>query len=186
MDADWSYGMKYTIEAGPRLTGGLGVTRAYGGDTYAPSAYTGNLQWDFRQTRGKVILGDFNARFGQGLALWSGMLMDNLTSPSAMMRKPTGLSRASSFTGSSAMSGAALELGLGPFTLSAAAAYPQLALANIAWTGFNGKVSMTHVAEGTTDTGTKTDGSPASQESNPPHSPKTPWRTEGVSGFCHS
>ena len=157
-DTDWSYGMKYTIEAGQRLTGGLGVTRAYGGDTYAPSAYTGNLQWDFRRIRGKVILGDFNARFGQGLAMWNGMLMDNLTSPSAMMRRPTGLSRSSSFTGSSALTGMAMEFGLGPLTLSAAAAYPSMALTNIAWTGFIGKVSMTHVAEGTTDSGTKAAG----------------------------
>ena len=181
IDADWSYGMKYTIEAGPRLTGGLGMTRAYGGDTYAPSAYTGNLQWDFRRIGGKLIIGDFNARFGQGLALWSGMLMDNLSSPSAMMRKPTGLSRASSFTGSSAMSGAAVELGLGSFTLSAAASYPLVALINAAWTGFNGKVSMTHVADGPSSQGSSSN---VSKSDDGWHINKVSMRTSADAAFC--
>lgn len=144
---DYAYGMKYRIEAGERFIGGLGVTRSYDSKTGFPSAYTGNLQWEFKKIYGKVILGDFNARFGQGLALWSGMLMDNLTSPSAMMRKPTGLTRSSSFTGSSALTGAAMELGFGDFVLSLAASYPFLGIANFSWTGFNGKVSLTHVTD---------------------------------------
>ena len=147
MDRDFSYGMKYTIEAGPQLTGGIGMNRSYGGETYAPSAYAGNLQWEFLRGEGKVIVGDFNARFGQGLALWSGMLMDNLTSPSAMMRKPSGFTRSSSFTGNTALTGAAAEVGSGRFTLSAAVAYPFLALAGLAWTCRYGKVSVTHVAD---------------------------------------
>lgn len=145
---DCSYGMKYTMQAGQRLVGGLGLTRSYGGESYAPSAYTGNVQWNFSRLHGKVIAGDFNARFGQGLALWSGMLMDNVSSPSAMMRRASGLSRSASFTGSTALTGAALELSIGDFTLSTACAYPFLVLANLAWTCFNGRVSLTHVADG--------------------------------------
>lgn len=146
----YSYGMRYKIEVGPRVIGGLGFTRPFDGMSNLPSTYTGNLQWNFRKIEGKVIVGDFNARFGQGLALWNGMLMDNLNSPSAMMRKPTGLTRSASFTGSSAFTGAALELGTGPFQFSLAAASPLLGLANISWTGFNGKVSLTHVTRNRT------------------------------------
>ena len=145
--SDFTYGMKYTVNAGSRMVGGLGVTRAYAAENYLPSAYTGNLQWNFRRFAGKVIIGDFNARFGQGLALWSGMIMDNLTSPSAMMRKATGLSRSSSFNGNSAMTGAGVEAGLGDFTLSVAVGQG-MALSNLAWICRNGRISMTHVYDG--------------------------------------
>ena len=141
-------GMKYTVKAGSRLIGGLGMTRTHDEDGYLPSVCTGNLQWNFNRAAGKVILGDFNARFGQGLALWSGMMMDNLTSPSAMMRNATGLSRSSSFNGNSAMSGAGMEVGLGNFTLSAAVT-SNMALANLSWICRNGRLAMTHVYDGT-------------------------------------
>lgn len=62
----------------------------------------GNKSWSAtissRNGRFKVILGDFNANFGQGGALWSGFSLNNYTSPSAFCRKPNGINACNSFS----------------------------------------------------------------------------------------
>ena len=119
--SDWSYGLKYRFRT-DRLTASIGTSKSYSSESPWPQAYTGSLSYDFRKTR--IIIGDFNARFGQGLALWSGAFMTSLSSPDAFMKKPSGISGTWSFTGSSAFTGVAAETNAGRFIITALMAVP--------------------------------------------------------------
>ena len=66
---------------------------------------------------GQLILGRFNARFGQGLALWSGFSMSGLPAPGAFCRRPSGLSPCRSFSGTG-LEGAAADFHFGRWTFS--------------------------------------------------------------------
>lgn len=156
---DWNAGLKYRLEA-RGFSMSLAANRAYGSTGSKPSDYAGSVGYDFRKVRGKVLLGDFNARFGQGLVLWNGAFINSLSTPSAFMKKPSGLSRSWSYTGGAALPGAAAEVGVEGFTFSAVLAAPGvkdaarrpdkvrlMPAANIAWLCRHGQVSVTHIAE---------------------------------------
>ena len=64
----YTYGLKYRMTS-ERVQLGLSASRAYDARVHYPSAYSGNISWNYRY--GKMIAGDFNARFGQGLCLWN-------------------------------------------------------------------------------------------------------------------
>ena len=112
VENDWSYGLKYRFRT-DRLAVAIGASRPY---------YTGSLSYDYRKVR--VVMGDFNARFGQGLSLWSGAFMTSLSSPDAFMKKPSGISGTYSFTGSSALTGMAIEATVSRFRVTALMALP--------------------------------------------------------------
>ena len=116
VQSDWNYGFKYRLKT-DRLTASIGASKPYSANEAWPESYTGSLSYDFR--RGLVVIGDFNARFGQGLALWSGAFMTSLSTPDAFMKKPSGISETFSFTGSSALTGVAAEAAVGRFRITA-------------------------------------------------------------------
>ncbi len=60
-----------------------------------------------RRHLSKLILGDFNARFGQGLAMWSGFSLSGLSA--TVSRNPTGLSPSHSYSSDYSLRGAAAE-----------------------------------------------------------------------------
>ena len=119
--SDLNYGLKYRFRTN-RLAAAIGASRPYSSESQWPQAYTGSLSYDYRKVR--VVMGDFNARFGQGLALWSGAFMTSLSSPDAFMKKPSGISGTYSFTGSSALTGTAVETTVGRFRITALMAVP--------------------------------------------------------------
>lgn len=80
----------------------------------------------FRKKAGKILLGDYNARFGQGLSLWNGFSMSGLSTAENFERHPTGLSPAWSFSPEGPLRGLAGDLTLGSVSLSAATAFPGL------------------------------------------------------------
>lgn len=139
-------GLKYRVEYG-----GLGLSLS-GSRSYGDASYvSGNLSWNHRL--GKIIVGDYNARFGQGLCLWNSSVIGGLTSPSAFMRKPSGLSATYSFTGSSAMTGIAADMEVGRWRTSFLLNMPDLKerpvrmlvpALNISWFGRYGHASLTH------------------------------------------
>ena len=140
VESSWNYGLKYRLKA-DKLTASIGTSRAYSAKTPWPEYYTGSLSYDFRKV--SVVIGDFNARFGQGLALWSGAFMTSLSSPDAFMKKPSGISPTWSFTGSSALRGVATETALGPFRVTALMAVSGAA-ANLTYLTRHGHASMTY------------------------------------------
>ena len=92
--------------------------------------------------RYRLILGHFNARFGQGLALWSGFSLSGVASPAAAIRRPSGLSVSRSYAGTG-YRGAAVDWEAGRWTFSAFAALQGPAGGNVAWYGRYGQLSAT-------------------------------------------
>ena len=146
-EQDWQYGLKYALDAS-RFRLSFGASRSRSAKTGAPSDYTGSLSYDFKRIDAKVILGDYNARFGQGLLAWNGSFINTLTSPSGYMKKPSGITPVRSFTGSVANTGIASEFGIGRFYITSAYALSGLKTANVRRIGRLGSVGLTTVCDG--------------------------------------
>ncbi len=145
-------GMKYRLTAGERLSGGLSVSRTSSAPSMSPDAFSGHVA--FHGGRGKVVFGDYNARFGQGLAMWNGMSFSGLTSASSFMRRPSGISASSSFTGGYALRGMAADLRVGKFLISAFASTAKgkesisiMPAINLSCYLSHGQFSLTHYAD---------------------------------------
>ena len=147
----YMYGLKYRMNS-ERILLGLSASKSYDAGMYYPSAYSGNISWNYRS--GKLIVGDLNARFGQGLCLWNSAVFSGLDLPSAYMRKPTGITPTNSFTGSSALTGFAADICIGKWKVSAMLAMPGIKkqdflslmpAVNVARYGHYGMLSMTHM-----------------------------------------
>lgn len=104
---DATYGLKYRLDASDILQGRLAFSRTSASRSYGPDAFSGSLMWNFRKVNGSLIVGDYNARFGQGLALWNGMSLGGVPAPSSLMKRSSGISSSSSYTGNYSMRGAA-------------------------------------------------------------------------------
>lgn len=164
-DHQWQYGLKYGIDVGRRFEASLGLSRGISEKSPAPSALTLSASYEFRRMDARLVVGDFNARFGQGLIMWNGGFMNSLTSPSGFMKRPSGLSSTRSFTGSVANTGVGSEFAIGQFIVSAAVAFPGLKSAllrpgkydlstiyvhpilNARWCGRSGTVGFTNIAQ---------------------------------------
>lgn len=68
---------------------------------------------------GKIIIGDFGARFGQGLALWSGFSLSGVSSISAFCKHPTGISPSWTLSPASALRGLAADFEFGSHSVAA-------------------------------------------------------------------
>lgn len=73
----------------------------------------------------KVLAGDFNVRFGQGLVLWSGMFMGGIPAPASLARRPSALSAGTSY-GTTCLRGLAGSFKAGRTEFCAVAAFPWL------------------------------------------------------------
>ena len=111
--SDVSYGLKYRIRSGERLSATVAASRSYGDGSWLPSAFSGSFAWKSGRMPVSVVAGDFNARFGQGLTLWNNSFINTLTGPDSFMKRPSGITQPWSFTGNGAMTGLAVEAGAG-------------------------------------------------------------------------
>lgn len=152
------YALKGRIDAGDALSVSVSSSYPYSEMFNLPEVYSGCIDFKPRRIPLRLIAGDFNARFGQGLALWNGMSMTGLQKVSSFFMRTSGLSSSWSFTGSSAHTGLACEYSFSRFRLSALASFPQLKkdgfkavdilpAANLCWHGRNASVSVTHYQE---------------------------------------
>jgi hypothetical protein len=146
------YALKYKVEAGDSFTASLAISKS--ADAKRPDALTGNLFWYFRRHSAKVAVGDFNARFGQGLSLWNGMSMSGLNKPSTYLKRSSNLSPSSSYTGNYAFRGIAAEIMSGDLRMTYMTALSgsesekgMLPAANISWLWPNGQIGLTHYAD---------------------------------------
>ena len=89
------------------------------GDRYQAGAAwrgkDGTFHADIQLGHHRLLLGDYNARFGQGAAHWSGFAMESLSTPEAFIRRSTGLRPAWSFSHESLHRGGAWEYARGVF-----------------------------------------------------------------------
>ena len=159
-EVQWNYGVKSKFDVGRRVHVAFGLNRPYTASEVPPEDYSVSVQYDFHRVRGKLLVGDFNARFGQGLSLWNASFMSGLDSPDTFMKKPSGLSRCWSYNGSSAYSGVGSEFWIGQFTLSTLVAANGLKdvaekpdklsfmpAVNLLWRTKYGHVSTTHFVD---------------------------------------
>lgn len=138
--AGWQGSGKALVE-GRRWEAGL-AGKAVPGDR--PALTSGFAAFQGRRLPLTVIAGDFQARFGQGLALWSGFSLSGIPTVTALYKRPAGLSPVRSY-GGSGYRGLAADLSLGRWTLSAFAAARSglLSGGNLSWYGKYGQVSVT-------------------------------------------
>ena len=142
------YGAKYKFLTGDRA--GFSAASKY------PS-WSMNAFLHGRENLGTVVLGDYNLRFGQGLALWSGLSLSGFSSSSSFSRRPTGLSPSYSWAGTGTHRGLAADASFGRFTFTGFLSLPGLRKAcegkkgavtvlpgaSAGWFGRNGQVSIT-------------------------------------------
>jgi len=151
----YAYGIKYRMESSTGLQFSLSTSNSYDDDAL-PSGLSGNFVWNHHS--GKLVVGDFNARFGQGLCLWNAMTMSGLSSISSFMRISSGLSPSFSYKGDVVLRGAAADFSMGKWKLSVLTAFPDivkrwkfssdariLPAINIARYGAIGQLSLTHM-----------------------------------------
>ncbi len=120
----YSYGLRYQTEINQKYFLRLGAVRSYNFKFHYPSAFTGTIAYQRRKF--SVILGDFNLRFGQGLAIWNGMSLAGVSNVSSFIKKPTGLSLPSSFSSPTALTGLASDFSFGNFSLITFVSIPKL------------------------------------------------------------
>ena len=143
--SDGSYGLKYRVEGG-HLKASVAASRSAGTSTWAPSSISGSMSLQFRRLPLRIVAGDFNARFGQGLVMWNNSFLNSLTNPDTFMKKPTGITQPWSFTGSGTLRGLAAEYVVKGLHICALASYEShhvTPAVNVAWYGRFGQVSMT-------------------------------------------
>lgn len=66
----------------------------------------------------RIVAGCFNTRFGQGLCEWSGVQMTSVSTPSSLMKRPTGIKSYTSYSPSYAHFGVASQLDYGHLSLN--------------------------------------------------------------------
>lgn len=109
----WKYRARASAELDGRL-GRLSSSLAFKN----PSEFCGSLSYSAPRVLRNVTAGFFNARFGQGLGMWSGVSIDNWSSPSSLMKRPSATSAYGGWSGSYAMLGLAATLDVGRFSIS--------------------------------------------------------------------
>ena len=142
-----SYGGKMKIEAGTRLSAAVAFKQSYAPGLSWPEVFNWSAALYGRRIPATLVVGDFNARFGQGLLSWSGFSLSGLSSISSFYKRPSGLSPSFSYT-PTGFRGTAAEVELGQFSLSAALAMPRrkgkaaTALACAAWYGLRAQAGL--------------------------------------------
>ena len=112
----WAGGIRYKATLGETAELNWATRTTYADRSLGPgtmsAAYYGS-RW-----LGKAVLGHFNARFGQGLAIWSGFSMSHYSSVSGFRRNGSGFTPTGSF--SPEHYGAAADFSIGRWTAGAA------------------------------------------------------------------
>ena len=129
-----------TKRSGTGLDGGAGSLR--------PETLSASAAVYGRKLPSKLVIGDFNARFGQGLLLWSGFSLSGVQSAAAMAKHPSGLSPAWTLSPGSAHRGAAADIAFGRFILSGFWSAGKCSGANLAWNARSGQLGLTAIVSG--------------------------------------
>ena len=92
----------------------------------------------------RIIAGSYNARFGQGLTLWSGMSIGGITTPEAAYKRSSGVSPTWTYSGTG-LKGLAASMGIGKIRLSAFGA-KDIAGGHLTWLRHDGEAGITFKA----------------------------------------
>lgn len=120
----FGYGAKYSLAVGQRFDMGMSLKSPLKSPPSSPESWSLSMGYYGLKRLAKLIVGDYNARFGQGLCIWNGFSMSGFGSAAGLARRPSGLGRYGGFSPSYALRGLAAELDLGPLVLSAFGSIP--------------------------------------------------------------
>ena len=113
-------GLKYRLET-PK---GFRVQWTTRNSYSRPHAGPGGLSMEREGTRGRLVLGDYQLRLGQGLLVWSGFSMSGFSAAPSFCRNATGLSGTGSY--SATHRGVAGTCNRGAWTMTAGLSLPGL------------------------------------------------------------
>ena len=119
----WSAGVKLKAETAAGWSAGMAMPKTYS-EKFAHKAVAAYLAWEGRRSGLKIIAGEFGLRFGQGLALWTGMGMSGISTVCSLERRPSGLVTSSSFSANYTLTGLAARYSPGKFVISCGLALP--------------------------------------------------------------
>ena len=128
-------GGKYRLTAG-RFEG-AGAWRGESGTFYA--------LW--RTRHGKIQVGDYNVRYGQGLAFWSAFQLSGLSTLDAFSKRGNGIAPSWSFSGAGTLRGAAWDGTYGPVQAALFCALDGTTGAHAGWLGRYGQAGLTTTKE---------------------------------------
>lgn len=116
--------LKYKASSLSGLSFGMAARSAPGEGWFQPGNLSAFVSYEpksriFR----KIIIGDYNARFGQGGLMWSSFTMNSLSSATAVMKVEPGLSGYCTGGSGVRLRGAALELAAGDASVSLFGSY---------------------------------------------------------------
>lgn len=138
------YASRYKMSYGDAMNISLAVSRSLSSAEIKPDALCGSIESRFKRIPMRIVLGDFNARFAQGLAIWSGVNFSSLNSPSAFLKRASGFTPSASFTGTGTLKGAAVEYVNSNISLSAGVAPSAGTIFNYTRLWRHGQVGITH------------------------------------------
>ena len=97
----------------------------------------------YRTRGGKILLGDYNTRYGQGLAFWSAFQFSGMTTPESFSKRAAGITPSWSFSGAGTLRGAAWDCSLGPVQLALFGGLDGTLGAHAGWLGRKGQAGLT-------------------------------------------
>lgn len=126
MDGSLAYTAKLRLVSENRWSVAATARNSYADIGRAPGTWSFCAVRYGRRIPSKLVIGDFNARFGQGLALWSGFSMSGVTATGAFSKRPGGISPSWSASPDGPVRGIAGDIRTERITISAAAMFPGL------------------------------------------------------------
>lgn len=129
----WSYGVKSRFDFGDR------AELCVGNKSFS-ATYFGNRHI------GKIVLGDFNAKFAQGLVFWSGFSLSGFHTSESFSRNGNGISPCCSFS-SDHNRGIAMDLLFGNWSVALLSTIDGQLGGNVSWTGKSVSCGVTFSAD---------------------------------------
>ena len=97
----------------------------------------------YRLGKGKILAGDYNVRYGQGLAFWSAFQLSSLTTPESFSKRANGITPSWSFNGTGTFRGLAWDYTGSHMQLALFGAMDGTVGAHAGWLGRSGQTGLT-------------------------------------------
>ena len=139
-DPQPAWGVKYKYSLGEKAEFNWSTRTTFQDPEVRPGTISGALYG--RKYLGKIVAGHFAARFGQGLAQWSGFSLSPYSGVSCLSKSGTGFSATGSMTPE--LCGVAADFNLGRWSAGCGYSFPgKLAIANTTYTSRTFTVGVT-------------------------------------------